>query len=78
MVKAWESADENSKPIEFLQDQSEYCYFWDFWYCRYDRVAVLSSGAFIWGVMTSAMACTATLQQVGEGALGFRGLWFGV
>lgn len=31
---------------------------------RYDRVAVLASGAFIWGLMTSAMAMTATLHQV--------------
>lgn len=31
---------------------------------RYDRVLVLSSGAFIWGIMTSAMALTVTLHQV--------------
>jgi hypothetical protein len=40
---------------------------------RYDRVTVLSSGAFIWGTMTAAMAETATLQQVcrvGRGADG--------
>jgi len=30
---------------------------------RYDRVLVLSSGAFIWGIMTSAMALTVTLHQ---------------
>lgn len=34
---------------------------------RYDRVLVMSTGAFIWGVMTSAMALTVTLQQVGYG-----------
>jgi MFS family permease len=31
---------------------------------RYNRVAVLSTGAFIWGIMTSAMALTVTLHQV--------------
>ncbi|WIA28672.1 hypothetical protein OEZ86_011208 [Tetradesmus obliquus] len=30
---------------------------------RYNRVAVLSTGAFIWGIMTSAMALTVTLHQ---------------
>lgn len=32
---------------------------------RFDRILVLSSGAFIWGIMTSAMALTVTLRQVG-------------
>ena len=32
---------------------------------RYDRVSVLASGAFIWAVMTSAMAMSTTQQQVG-------------
>lgn len=31
---------------------------------RYDRILVLSTGAFIWAVMTSAMAFTVTLHQV--------------
>jgi hypothetical protein len=31
---------------------------------RYDRILVLSTGAFIWAIMTSAMALTVTLRQV--------------
>eukprot|EP00879_Flechtneria_rotunda_P014283 GHRR01014921.1.p1 GENE.GHRR01014921.1~~GHRR01014921.1.p1 ORF type:complete len:482 (+),score=156.06 GHRR01014921.1:483-1928(+) len=40
---------------------------------RYDRTLVLASGAFIWGVMTSAMALTVTLKQAMAFA-GFNGL----
>lgn len=49
---------------------------------RYDRVLVMSTGAFIWGVMTSAMALTVTLRQVhvwtrgGMGASELLGLGF--
>jgi MFS family permease len=45
---------------------------------RYDRVLVMSTGAFIWGVMTSAMALTVTLRQVGGGIeVGGGGLLWG-
>lgn len=48
---------------------------------RYDRVLVMSTGAFIWGVMTSAMAVTVTLRQVRacveEGGTWGRGLVWG-
>eukprot|EP00878_Enallax_costatus_P019399 GHUV01020468.1.p1 GENE.GHUV01020468.1~~GHUV01020468.1.p1 ORF type:complete len:515 (+),score=144.64 GHUV01020468.1:258-1802(+) len=40
---------------------------------RFDRILVLSSGAFIWGIMTSAMALTVTLRQAMAFA-GFNGL----
>lgn len=51
---------------------------------RYDRVLVMSTGAFIWGIMTSAMALTVTLRQVhvwtrgggGMGASELLGLGF--
>lgn len=41
---------------------------------RFDRVLVLSSGAFIWGIMTSAMALTVTLHQVRSSEMGHRAL----
>ena len=41
---------------------------------RFDRVLVLSSRAFIWGIMTSAMALTVTLHQVRSSEMGHRAL----